>query len=500
VLKMDNISKRFPGVQALDNVSLVAKEGRVLALVGINGAGKSTLMNILGGVYKPDEGEMFIDDIPLVLSSPKEAKERGIAFIHQEPLFFSSLTVAENIFISDLYMSKIPVFINKGRMLKETLKYIKLLGADIPPNKLMGDVTIGERQVIEIARAFAQGAKVLIFDEPTSSLSLNEKENLFNTIRKLRNEGHIIIYISHFLGEIIELCDDYLVLRDGKVVGTGLVCDIDKNRLINLIIGQELERLKKGEVARQEEEIILKVENMQYGNLLKDISFELQKGEVLGIWGLMGSGRTELLRAMFGLERVKGGKVYIRKNEVLKRIKKSDLLKACGYVTEGRHTDGLFLSMPVWKNVTAANLGKYTSTALKLMNEKQEVKETTEYIDILSIKVPNSKVRASQLSGGNQQKVVFAKFMNKRPGIFVMDEPTRGVDVGAKLAIHKIIRQLAKEGVGVLLITSETDEMVGLADRVLILRDGVITNELIGSDINNVSLMHLALEGEKNDE
>ena len=442
----------------------------------------------------------MIDNEQFTLNSPKEAQKKGIAFIHQEPLFFSSLTVAENIFISDLRTCKVPVFTNKGSMLKDTSEYIKLLGASIPPKKLMEDVAIGERQVIEIARAFVQGAKIIIFDEPTSSLSLNEKENLFNTIRKLRDEGHIIIYISHFLDEITELCDDYLVLRDGKMVGTGLVADIDKNQLIHLIIGQELERLNRDEVAQQEKETVLKVENIQYGNLLKDVGFEMKKGEVLGIWGLMGSGRTELLRAMFGLERVDGGRIYMDKNGTVKEVKKREFLRACGYVTEGRHTDGLFLTMPVWKNITAANLDKYTSTAIQFLNERKEIKDTKEYIDILSIKVPNAKVRASQLSGGNQQKLVFAKWMNKKPDIFVLDEPTRGVDVGAKLAIHRIIRQLASEGVGVLLITSETDEMIDLADRVLILRDGTITNELIGDSITNASLMRLALEGEMSDE
>ena len=311
MLIMKNISKKYQGVQALNNVSLTAKEGRILALVGINGAGKSTLMNVLGGVIKPDEGEILLNDEKLEFNMPKEAQNKGIAFIHQEPLFFSSLTVAENIFISDLRMAKIPIFTNKKHMLQETSKYIKLLGANISPNKLMEDVAIGDRQVIEISRAFVQGAKIIIFDEPTSSLSLNEKDHLFNTIRKLKDEGHIIIYISHFLDEIIELCDDYLVLRDGKMVGTGMVSDIDKNKLVHLIIGQELEKLKKDNNIQQEKKAILKVENIKYGNLLKDVGFELQKGEVLGIWGLMGSGRTELLRAMFGLERVDGGRIYM---------------------------------------------------------------------------------------------------------------------------------------------------------------------------------------------
>ena len=497
MLEMKNITKSFPGVKALDDVSITAKEGRVLALLGINGAGKSTLMNILGGVFKPTAGTMLLDGKELSFSNPKESMESGIAFIHQEPQFFTSLTVAENIFISNLRTSSVPVFIDRRKMDQETKKYLKYLGADIPPRTLIEDVAMGQRQVVEIVRALVFGASVIIFDEPTSSLSLNEKNNLFKTIRNLRDEGKTIIYITHFLDEVQEVCDDYVVLRDGKFVGEGEVKNVTQDQLVEQIIGQKLQKLEKEDIETQDLETLLHVENINYGNLVENVTFDLKKGEVLGLWGLMGSGRTETVRAMFGLEKTEGGKIALNLDGKMTPIKKKNLLKYCGYVTEGRHQDGLFLSMPVWENITATDMGKYTNTALKFMKKNEEIATAEEYVKLLEIKVPDSKVLASQLSGGNQQKVVFAKWMNKHPKVFVMDEPTRGVDVGAKLGIHKIIRQLAADGMGVLLITSEADEMSELADRVLVLRNGNIIEEVIGSDINSANLMNLSLEGGK---
>jgi len=497
MLTMSSISKKFQGVRALDNVTMAAKEGRVLGLVGINGAGKSTLMNILGGVFKQDNGKIILNNKELTFNSPIDAYNEGIAFIHQEPQFFLTLTVAENIFISDLYMSKFPIVTDKKKMMQEASKYLAVLSADIKPQQLLEDIAIGQRQVIEIVRALTSGANVIIFDEPTSSLSLNEKDNLFRTIRKLKKEEKIIIYISHFLDEIIDICDDYLVLRDGKMVQSGLIKDTDKSDLSRMIIGQEIDRLERASINTDNKETILKVENVYHSNLLHGVDLELKKSEVLGIWGLMGSGRTELVRAILGLDRVPGGKCYMNENGQMKEIKKAELLRSVGYVTEGRHFDGLFLSMPVWKNVTSANMNAYKSKKLKFMDNKKERSKTEKFIELLNIKVPDANVRLANLSGGNQQKVIFAKWIDKGADIFILDEPTRGVDVGAKLGIHKIIRNLASQGIGVLLITSEIDEMVDLADRVLILCNGEIVSELSGNDINNANLMHFALEGVK---
>jgi ABC-type sugar transport system ATPase subunit len=494
MLKMSNITKEFPGVKALDNVCLYAEEGRVLGLIGINGAGKSTLMNVLGGVYKPDGGTIELDGKEMIFHSPSDAYNAGIAFIHQEPQYFLSLTVAENIFISDLYM-KNKVFTDKKKMMEEAEKYLSIIASNIRPDQLLENVAIGQRQVIEIVRALTAGANVIIFDEPTSSLGRQEKENLFKTINKLKAEGKIIIYISHYLDEIMEICDDYIVLRDGKLVNQGLISETDKSGLSNMIIGQKLEHLKKKSIDTRDRETVLTVEDIHYGNLLHGVGFELKKGEVLGIWGLMGSGRTEMIRAMLGLDRVPGGKAYINENGNKLPIKKNELLRKVGYITEGRHFDGLFLSKPVWKNVTSANLDAYTSKIFHMLNIKKEYEDTKKYIDLLQIKVPNAGVKMATLSGGNQQKAVFAKWICKGADIFILDEPTRGVDVGAKLGIHKIIRELASQGKSVILITSEADEMVDLADRVLILRGGKIISEQTGADINQKNLMMIALQG-----
>lgn len=493
MLEMKNISKQFPGVRALDNVSLTAKPGRVLALIGINGAGKSTLMNVLGGVLKNDEGEILIDGKCVVLNDPKDAEKNGIAFIHQEPLFFASMTVAQNIFISRMFQSAIPGIVDEKKANREAKRYISMLGVEINPAAKMEDITIGARQMVEIARALAMGANIIIFDEPTSSLSLNEKECLFRVIDGLRKDGKIIIYISHFLDEITELCDDYLVLRDGKMSGSGVVEGLQKSDLVTMIIGQEVEKVQKQIRKIHWDEAVLKVENIRSGNLLCGIDFTLHKGEILGIWGLMGSGRTELLRAMFGLDRVDGGNVYYREGSSLKPIKKDALLRRCGYVTESRHTDGLFLNMNIAINCTSATLDRYTSKKTKFIDSKKEYSDTEALIKQLNIKVPDPNTIACQLSGGNQQKVIFAKWVNKNADILVLDEPTRGVDVGSKMEIYKIIRKLADTGTSVILVSSEADEMVDLSDRVIVLKGGNIITSVENEDINNNNLMTLAL-------
>ena len=451
MLQMLNITKQFPGVKALDNVTLKADPGRILALIGINGAGKSTLMNILGGIHKQDSGTINIDENEVSFNNPKDSQRHGIAFIHQEPLFFSSMTVAENIYISKLFNSKIPGLVDKKKANEEAKKYLNLLGScNINPRSKMEEISIGERQMVEIARALAKGANIIIFDEPTSSLSRNECESLFKVIRNLRQDGRTIIYISHFLDEIMVLCDDFMVLRDGKMSGTGHVADVQKNDLVRMIIGQDLEAMQKEKHTNTDQKVVFKVENIESGNLLKKVSFELREGEVLGLWGLMGSGRTELVRAMFGLDRVDGGEVYLNTNNILKKVRKSKFLQECGYVTENRHSDGLFLSMNIWQNCTAANLDSYAKNMFKIMNTKKEISETQTLIDALSIKVSSASMLAEQLSGGNQQKVIFSKWMNKKARILVLDEPTRGVDVGSKLEIHKIIRKLASQGTSIL--------------------------------------------------
>lgn len=497
MLEMNHITKQFPGVLALDDVTLKADPGRILALIGINGAGKSTLMNILGGIFKQDKGDILINGKSVSMNSPKDAEKNGIAFIHQEPLFFASMSVAQNVFIGNMFKGAVPILTDNAKAEKEAKKYLELLGAnDISPHSAMEDITIGARQMVEIARALAMGANTIIFDEPTSSLSLHEKNKLFEVIRKLKHEGKVIIYISHFLEEITELCDDYLVLRDGKMSGTGVVEGLEKADLVTMIIGQKPAAIEKKTVKRQLDEVVLKADQIVSGNLLRGVSFELKKREILGIWGLMGSGRTELVRAIVGLDRIDGGKVLFKEEGgTLTKIKRSTLLRKIGYVTESRHYDGLFLNMDITNNCTAAKLDSYCSKRLKFIDVNKEAEDTRTLIKSVNIKVPDEKTRASQLSGGNQQKVVFAKWLNKGAPVLILDEPTRGVDVGSKMEIYRTIKKIAAEGTSVLLISSEVDEMVDLSDRVIVLQGGRIVKDVEGPDININNLMELALGG-----
>lgn len=499
-LSMSHITKRFPGVIAVDDVSFEARRGEIVGLVGVNGAGKSTLMNVLGGIYQPEEGEIFVDGQKVDLNSPKDAERVGISFIHQELLYFESQTVAENIFISHLFKSPlIPFFVSKKKGINETRKYLHMLGSDINPTSKMEDISVGERQVVEIARALATGSEIVIFDEPTSSLSLKEKENLFRVIERLKNEGKAILYITHFLDEVMGICDKFVVLRNGKIHGQGKIEDITKADIVKMIIGKDIAYDQKS--ARTiAEKPVLKVENITSGNLLKNISFHLNEGEILGLWGLMWSGRTELIRAILGLDRIDGGKTYIFENQELKRISPKRMLKYCGYITENRHADGLFLSETVWKNISATALGEYASNVINILDTGREIESAIKYIESLNIVTPSHSTRVESLSGGNQQKVIFSKWLNRSPMVLIMDEPTRGVDVGAKLEINNLIKDFARKGTSALVISSEIEEMVGLSDRVLVLRDGRIVGDVTGEDINNKRLMEMSLGGSRSNE
>ncbi|MEO8666930.1 MAG: sugar ABC transporter ATP-binding protein [Bauldia sp.] len=491
-LRMSDISKQFPGVKALDDVSFEANRGEIVGLVGVNGAGKSTLMNVLGGIYHPDQGEIFVDGAKVAFHSPKDAEKHGISFIHQELLFFASQTVAENIFIARLFANpSFPLFVSKRTANSEAAKYLKMLGSDITPTTIMEDLSVGERQVVEIARALAVGSEVVIFDEPTSSLSLKEKDTLFKVIRRLKAEGKAIIYISHFLDEILELCDRFIVLRNGRIHGHGDIKDITKRDIIRMIIGRDINYERKTDRTLVEKPV-LRVLGIRSGALLKDVGFELHEGEILGVWGLMGSGRTELIRAILGLDRIDGGCLEFREKDALRPISPAELLGHCGYITESRHTDGLFLNQPIWKNVSVTALGEYESQ-WGFLDTGEEMGTATKYIDLLKIAAPGNATRVQSLSGGNQQKVVFAKWLNRRARILILDEPTRGVDVGAKLEISNLIRDLSREGTSTLLITSEIEEMISLSDRVLVLREGGIVADVRGTDINNANLMSLSL-------
>ncbi|MDE0532100.1 MAG: sugar ABC transporter ATP-binding protein [Albidovulum sp.] len=491
-LKMEGVSKVFPGVKALDNVSIDVRAGEVLGLVGVNGAGKSTLMNVLGGIYMPEEGHVAIDGRRVELRRPADADSAGIAFIHQELLYFPTLTVAENMFISHLPSGQVPFSVDKRAARRRAQQALDQLGSAIRPSARMEMLSVGEKQVVEIARAVAQGADIVIFDEPSSSLSIKEKESLFAIVRKLKAEGKAIIYISHFLDEIEELCDNYAVLRNGRLVGSGSVAEVTRDKIVELIVGQVV----SGPAARQRRKsgaprLLLK--GIRREGFLEGVDLELNCGEVLGLWGLMGSGRTELIRSILGLDPLEEGSITLNDSSGARPIAQAELLARTAYVTENRRTDGLFLEEAIWKNISATNLEQYVSGRMRVLDKGVEAKTATSMIKRLTIRAPDHTTRAANLSGGNQQKVVFAKWLNRQPEILILDEPTRGVDVGAKREIGELVESLADAGTSVLLVTSEIEEMVALADRVAVLRGGAVAAEMQGDDINETELMAAAI-------
>jgi ribose transport system ATP-binding protein len=483
VLRLENISKVFPGVKALDDVSIEAQGGEVTALIGVNGAGKSTLMNILGGVHRASEGTIYIGEDEIKIHSPQDAERHGIGFIHQEPITFNFMTVAENIFISKLKKG-----VNYKKLNEEAKKYLRMMDCDIKPTAKVGDLPIGERQMVEIARALSCGGKILLFDEPTASFTTAEKMKLFEIIRELKSQGAVIFFISHFLDEVEEISDKTIVLRDGRVVISGLTKDIPRSEILRNMIGGEVVKLDEN-AARSFDEVVFKAEGITSGKAPVDVSFQLHKGEIVGLWGLMGSGRTELIQTLYGLNKADRGKVYIDTGHGLRHVSFKKVREYCGYVTEARHDDGLFLPWPVWKNITSPNLNAYKRKPLPFLDFKKQREDAEEYVKKLSVKTPGIQTKIESLSGGNQQKVIMAKWLLRKPHIFLLDEPTRGVDVGAKAEIHKMIQSLAREGTACLLISSEIEEIFALSDRVLVLNRGHIAAEIAKDNIDKEILM-----------
>jgi ABC-type sugar transport system ATPase subunit len=483
LLEIKNITKVFPGVKALDDVSFTARGGRVTGLIGVNGAGKSTLMNIIGGVNPATSGQIVLNGKELQLSVPQDAEKAGIGFIHQEPVMFNFMTVAENI-----CLSRVKGTVSYKRMNAVAKKYLEMMGCNINPKANVGDLPIGDRQMVEIARALSSGGNVLLFDEPTASFSDKEKSRLFEVIRSLKESGAIIFFISHFLDEVQEITDDLVVLRDGKVVITGETKNITRAQILNNMIGGEIQKLEDRSGA-QAGEVVFKVEELTAGKAPNHVSMEVKAGEIVGIWGLMGSGRTELLRTIYGLNKADHGKVFIRKDGELRHIKFENIRDYCGYVTEARHDDGVFLPWSVWENIASPNLKMFLKKGAPFLDYKKQREAANEYVKKLNIKTPSVFVKIESLSGGNQQKAIMAKWLMRKPRIFLLDEPTRGVDVGAKAEIHKMIQGLAKDGSAIVIISSEIEEISNLSDRVLVLNRGKIVAEVSKSEIDKETLM-----------
>lgn len=491
MLKMVGVSKSFPGVKALDNVSLMAYGGEVTALMGENGAGKSTLMKILSGVYKKDEGKIFIEGSEVEVKGIKSAEEAGITIIHQELSVLNNLTVSENIFLGNEKHSKFTGRINKKLLDERSKMFLEQIGCDIDPDTLVSTLNVGEKQMIEIAKALTKNARIIIMDEPTTALTDVETENLFKVIENLRKKGIAIIYISHRMEEIFKICHRVEVLRDGKYAGSAEIKDIDNDKLIAMMVGRTIEDqfpyrdVKKGDLA-------LEVKNLSCKEGVKGASFTLRKGEILGIAGLMGSGRTELAKTIFGEYKKTSGEISLNGSHININCISDAINNGICYLSEDRKKECCILGMSVGENMTLCNLKKYENK-FKSIDKKEEAKDIDYYIKKINIKTPNKEQFIKNLSGGNQQKVILAKWLMLSPEVLIIDEPTRGIDVGAKKEIYELLNELKASGKAIIMISSDLPEVLGISDRIMVMSEGRISGELNRDEANQESIMKLAV-------
>jgi len=488
ILEMKNITKTFPGVKALDEVNFSLKKGEVHALLGENGAGKSTLMKVLNGIHKRDQGEIILNGEQVEFENTKEAQKAGLAIIHQELELIPDLNVAENIYLGR--EDRNGIFINYKKLYQNTEEVLEMLGVEIDPKAKIKDLNIGSQQMVEIAKAVSQNAEILVMDEPTSSLTNQEIEILFDLIEKLKEREIAIVYISHRLEEVFEICDRVTVLRDGQFVGEVETSETSEDQLIKMMVGRTIEdRFPKMTFNPGEE--ILRVENLSVPGEIINASFSLRKGEILGVAGLMGSGRTELAKAVFGVYKEKSGDVYYRGKKLKINSPADALDNGISYLSEDRKDEGLILGLTVADNISISVL----STMLRagtFINEEAEKELAEKYISDLNIKTPSEKQLVKNLSGGNQQKVVVSKLLSTRPEVVIFDEPTRGIDVGAKREIYNLMQELIDEGVAVILISSELPEVLNLSSRILVMHEKEIMGELDAADADQEAVMKLA--------
>ncbi|SHI06458.1 ribose transport system ATP-binding protein [Clostridium collagenovorans DSM 3089] len=471
ILQMKNILKKFPGVKALDGVNLELWEGKVMGLMGENGAGKSTLMKILSGVYKKDGGEIFYKGNLEDIKGPKDAAEKGIAIIHQELNLVKDLTIGENIFLGR--EPKKGFKIDFDKIYGDADKLLKRLNISISSRVLVEELSVAQQQMVEIAKALSLEAQIIIMDEPTDALTERETASLFKVINELKNEGKAIVYISHRLKEIFEVCDYITVLRDGKYIGQEEVENIDEDTMIEMMVGRKLTD-QFPRVNNEIGDVILKVDNLT-NHLIHDISFEVRSGEILGISGLMGAGRTDLAKTLYGRFKRTSGRMYINNNEIENKTSKDGLKNKIAYVSEDRKGDGLILDLSIKENMTISSLDKISN--FFKVDKKKEAEVVKDYIKKMSIKTPSENQLIRNLSGGNQQKVAIAKALMTEPEVLILDEPTRGVDVGAKKEIYDLINEYKSKGKAVIMISSEMPEILGLSDRIIVLNQGRVTGE-----------------------
>jgi inositol transport system ATP-binding protein len=486
LLQMKNICKSFPGVHALQSVNLDVKAGEVHALLGENGAGKSTLIKVLGGIYIPEEGEIYINGEKAEICDVKSAQKYGISIIHQELVLVPHMTIAENIFLGREPGKR---FADRKKMKADAQELLDAYNLNLKADTLVKDLTIAQQQMVEIIKAISHQSKIVVMDEPTSSISENEVEYLFQIIRELVKKGVGIIYISHKMDELEQICDRVTVMRDGRTVGTAVVSEITKDQLITMMVGRELKRYYTRDYLSQQE-TVLKCEHISDGNMVKDVSFEVHKGEIVGFAGLVGAGRSEAMKCLFGLTPHVSGDIYINGKKETIRSPGEAMEKGLAFVPEDRKLEGLYQQQSVRYNSTIEVLDEFIKGIF--VNHKKEKDITQKYIDMMSTKTPSQEQLIANLSGGNQQKVMIGRWLATNPKVLILDEPTRGVDVGAKSEIYAIMNQLIKEGMAIIMISSELPEIINMSDRVYVMCEGVVRGCFSHEEVTQEKVMQLA--------
>jgi ABC-type sugar transport system ATPase subunit len=484
LLEMKGIGKSFPGVKALDGVNLTVREGQVHALLGENGAGKSTLIKILSGAYIRDEGDIYWEGEKISMRGPQDAQELGISTIYQEFNLAQNLTIAENIFLGHLPTKGILVDWEAVRT--RSREILDNLGVSLSEDTLVSELSVAEQQLVEIAKALNRKTRILIMDEPSAVLGEKDLDKLFDVVRQLRSDGIGIIYISHRLKEIFELANEVTILKDGRYVATRAITDVNMDDLVRLMVGRDLKDVYPKRTAETGEKL-LEVKNISREGVLHDISFELRAGEIIGFSGITGSGRTELARVIFGADPYTDGEMVLYGEPYKVRSPGDAIRQGVALVTEDRKAQGLLLKLAVTQNTTISGLEKFTRYGV--INSKEELDVVNEHIVKLSIKTPSPNFLVVNMSGGNQQKVVLARWLSRGVRIFIMDEPTRGIDVGSKSEIYQIMAELAEQGVGIIMISSELPEVLGMSDRVMVMREGRLVKELSRAEASEEAIM-----------
>ncbi|MBC8450329.1 MAG: sugar ABC transporter ATP-binding protein [Chloroflexi bacterium] len=494
-LRMESISKAFPGVQALSDVTFEVTRGEIHALVGENGAGKSTLVKILTGALPRDEGRITLRGEAVEIATPSDAQALGISMIHQELSLIPYLTVGQNIYLGREPQARLPGFIDWPTLYGQAQQLLDRLNVDVDARAEVQGLRIAQRQMVEVAKALSFNADLIAMDEPTSALTERETKVLFGVMRSLKTQGVSLIFISHRLEEVLEIADRVTVLRDGQLIGTAPIAELDEDRVVRMMVGRQLgEMYPKAETQRQE--LVLEAIGLRDGQELHGVDLKLHRGEILGVAGLVGAGRTALAETLFGIRPAVAGEVWVEGRQVKLNSPREAIQMGMGFVPEDRKLQGLFMNMAVRENIVLSAMDKVARWGF--VNFPKADRLAGEIVKRLDIRTPSLRQRVRNLSGGNQQKVIIARWLTLKPRLLILDEPTRGIDVGAKAEIHALMSQLAQEGVGVLMISSELPEVLGVSDRILVMHEGRVTGEFVRDQATQDDIMRAATGGKGN--